>query len=90
MTDGQRFRDVLPRLPKTRAALVFAERRHDGQRRKFDGAPFIEHPIEVASLLYHAGAPDRVIAAGMLHDTLEKTDTGIDELQRRFGPAGAA
>jgi (p)ppGpp synthase/HD superfamily hydrolase len=68
------------------AALAYAEERHAGQTRKVDGAPFIEHPLEVAWLLYRAGAPDRVIAAGVLHDTLEKTDADTDELRTRFGP----
>ena len=72
-------------LPKTQAALAYATRVHDGQRRKADGAPFIAHPREVVSLLYHAGAPDHVIAAGALHDTIEKTDTDASELRKRFG-----
>ena len=50
---------------------------HAGQRRQLDGAPFIEHPLEVAAILHDAGAPDHVIAAGILHDTLEKTDAGF-------------
>jgi (p)ppGpp synthase/HD superfamily hydrolase len=73
-------------LPKTRAAIAYAERMHDGQRRKVDGAPFIVHPVEVASLLHECGAPDDVIAAGVLHDTLEKTDASVAELTLRFGP----
>jgi (p)ppGpp synthase/HD superfamily hydrolase len=65
--------------------LAFAELKHAGQRRKFDGAPFIAHPVEVAALLRDAGAPDDVIAAGILHDTLEKTSTNVTELRARFG-----
>ncbi|HEY1515964.1 MAG TPA: HD domain-containing protein [Solirubrobacteraceae bacterium] len=76
---------MLAQLPRTSAALAFAELKHAGQRRKFDGAPFIEHPVEVASLLCDAGAPDDVIAAGILHDTLEKTRTDMAELRARFG-----
>ena len=76
---------MLAQLPMTSAALAFAEIKHAGQRRKFDGAPFIEHPVEVASLLCDAGAPDDVIAAGILHDTLEKTSTDMAELRARFG-----
>ena len=76
---------MLAQLPRTSAALAFAELKHAGQRRKFDGAPFIEHPVEVASLLCDAGAPDEVIAAGILHDTLEKTSTDMAELRARFG-----
>jgi (p)ppGpp synthase/HD superfamily hydrolase len=67
------------------AALVYAEERHAGQRRKVDGAPFIEHPREVACLLYRAGAPDHVIAAGVLHDTIEKGGADAEELRARFG-----
>jgi (p)ppGpp synthase/HD superfamily hydrolase len=77
---------VVPPLPVSSAALAYAEERHAGQKRKVDGAPFIEHPIEVAWLLYRAGAPDRVIAAGVLHDTIEKTGADSDELRTRFGP----
>jgi (p)ppGpp synthase/HD superfamily hydrolase len=77
--------DLIQRLPQTRAALAYAEERHAGQRRKADGAPFIEHPIEVAWLLYRAGAPDHVIAAGVLHDTIEKTDADVADLRARFG-----
>ena len=72
-------------MPRTKAALAFAEEQHAGQLRKADGAPFIAHPIEVASLLYDAGAGDDVIAAGLLHDTLEKTRTDRTELRTRFG-----
>jgi (p)ppGpp synthase/HD superfamily hydrolase len=86
----RRLPNVLARLPKTRAALAYAQERHAGQQRQGDGAPFIEHPLEVAWLLYLAGAPDHVIAAGVLHDTLEKTDADIIELRARFGPRTAA
>jgi (p)ppGpp synthase/HD superfamily hydrolase len=81
----RRLPDLRSQLPKTRAALAYAEERHAGQRRKSDGAPFIEHPVEVAWLLYRAGAPDHVIAAGVLHDTIEKTGADVGELRKRFG-----
>jgi (p)ppGpp synthase/HD superfamily hydrolase len=69
----------------TRAALEYAHELHHGQRRQSDGAPFIAHPVEVASLLFAAGARDDVVAAGVLHDTLEKTAARPAELSRRFG-----
>jgi (p)ppGpp synthase/HD superfamily hydrolase len=84
-----RFSDVTAGLPKTRAAVAYAQERHAGQRRKADGAPFIEHPLEVAWLLYREGAPDHVVAAGVLHDTIEKAGADIDELRARFGPGTA-
>jgi HD domain len=73
------------RVPKTKSALAYAERLHDGQHRAVDGAPFIVHPIEVAMLLYESGAADDVIAAGALHDTLEKTDATAYDIYARFG-----
>jgi hypothetical protein len=71
-------------LPQTQAAVVYAERIHAGQRRA-DGTPFILHPLEVASLLYDNGAPDHLIAAGVMHDLIEKTETSASDLQTRFG-----
>jgi (p)ppGpp synthase/HD superfamily hydrolase len=65
--------------------VAYAISAHRGQRRKVDGAPFIEHPLEVVSLLYHAGARDHVIAAGALHDVIEKTEVDAGELRRCFG-----
>jgi (p)ppGpp synthase/HD superfamily hydrolase len=86
----RRLPDLSVRLPTTRAALSYAEERHAGQRRKADGAPFIEHPAEVGWLLYRVGAPDHVIAAGVLHDTIEKAGADVGELRARFGPRTAA
>ncbi len=75
--------------PKALEALTSAGRLHAGQRRNADGAPFLLHLLEVGSLLYHANAPDHVIAAGYLHDVLEKTDADAHELRTRFGLAVA-
>jgi len=72
-------------LPQTRAALDYAATVHDGQVREVDGAPFVAHPCEVAAILYRAGAPDHVIAAGALHDVIEKTPATAFDLRRRFG-----
>jgi (p)ppGpp synthase/HD superfamily hydrolase len=77
-------------LHQTLAALAYAVEQHAGQRRTTDRAPFVLHPIEVATLLADAGAPDHVIAAGVLHDTIEKTSTEAEDLHVRFGPHVAA
>jgi (p)ppGpp synthase/HD superfamily hydrolase len=77
--------DFAVRLPKAKAALAYAERVHQGQRRSVDGAPFITHLIEVGTLLFQTGATDDVVAAGVLHDTLEKTDTRAYDIYARFG-----
>jgi (p)ppGpp synthase/HD superfamily hydrolase len=77
------------RLPQTQAAIEYAERMHSGQRRA-DGAPFILHPLEVAELLYSTGAGDYLVAAGVLHDVVEKAGVTAAELRERFGPRVAA
>lgn len=69
---------------QVQAAVGYAERVHSGQRSD-DGTPFILHPLEVASLLRETGAPDHVVAAGLLHDVLEKTEASASELLERFG-----
>jgi hypothetical protein len=72
-----------------RAARAFATRCHGRQRRASDGAPFIEHPLEVARLLRDAGCSDVVIAAGLLHDVVEDTPITLADLTARFGGAVA-
>jgi (p)ppGpp synthase/HD superfamily hydrolase len=57
---------------------------HAGQQRT-DGTPFILHPLEVGSLLYYAGGADHLVAAGVLHDLIEKSDASAADLQERFG-----
>jgi (p)ppGpp synthase/HD superfamily hydrolase len=72
-------------LPLTKAAIEYAQSRHGDQRRAADGAPFLVHLLEVASLLERSGYPDHVVAAAVLHDVLEDTDTDTAELRSRFG-----
>jgi len=88
MADELRF-TFLADLPLARDALVFAQALHRGQRRASDDAAFILHPLKVASLLHNAGHPDTVVAAGILHDTVENTDTHPDDILDRFGPVVA-
>jgi len=69
-------------------AAEFASRRHRDQRRKGDdGAPYINHPVSVASILATAGSVEDpvVLAAALLHDTLEDTSTSAGELEALFG-----
>jgi len=71
--------------PEVRAAVAYATRMHAGQRLG-DGSPFIQHPLEVGSLLQDAGAPDHLVAAGVLHDVIEKSDASASALLDSFGP----
>jgi len=83
---GRRARHaaVRERASADTAALMYAERMHAGQRRA-DGTPFILDPLEVASLLFYAGPPDHLIAAGVMHDLIKKTDASAADLRERFG-----
>jgi (p)ppGpp synthase/HD superfamily hydrolase len=73
-------------LPLTREGIAFAQEQHGTQRRPADGAPFLLHPLEVASMLARSGYPDHVIAAAVLHDVLEGTDAERSDLRARLGP----
>ena len=81
--------DFFDQLPLTKAAWAFAQEVHGEQRRASDGAPFMCHPREVADLLYATGSTDEVVAAGVLHDTVEHTATSVQEINERFGPGVA-
>jgi HD domain len=81
---GERRTPLFAEYRQTQAAIAYAARMHAGQTRA-DGTPFILHPLEVASLLQRTGAPDHLVAAGVMHDLLEKTAASVAELERRFG-----
>jgi (p)ppGpp synthase/HD superfamily hydrolase len=72
-------------LPVATEAFDFTAERHAGQLRESDAAPFLLHPLEVGALLHVFGFPQHVVAAGLLHDILEASDTTADELHERFG-----
>jgi GTP diphosphokinase / guanosine-3',5'-bis(diphosphate) 3'-diphosphatase len=68
-------------------AAAFAADKHKGQLRKnAEATPYINHPLAVANLLARAGLEDEaVLAAAILHDTVEDTDTTPEELEQAFG-----
>jgi len=78
-------------LPLVLHALEFATEKHRGQVRKdADATPYIQHPIALASLLWEVGVHDaEVLAAAILHDTIEDTPTTHTELEEKFGRAVA-
>jgi guanosine-3',5'-bis(diphosphate) 3'-pyrophosphohydrolase len=85
LLSADRTHEFAEGLALTQSALAYAEQLHEGQTRQVDGVPFIVHPVEVAMLLHESGAADEVIAAGVLHDILEKTDTTEYDVYARFG-----
>ena len=66
-------------------ALVYAVDCHSGQFRK-SGEPYIVHPIQVAGILAKLKLDAVTVACGFLHDVVEDTDAGLDDLEREFGP----
>lgn len=75
-------------------AINFAKKKHANQTRKTSGDPYITHTIAV-SYLISAFKPtskylEILIAAAILHDTIEDTDTTFEELVKNFGPMVAS
>jgi len=69
-------------------ALAFAAHKHRDQRRKNVAAsPYINHPIALAHVLVCEGQVESatVLAAAILHDTVEDTQTSLGEVESRFG-----
>lgn len=65
-------------------AYLFADKKHEGQVRK-SGDPYISHCIGVAEILAELQAGPETIATGLLHDTIEDTNTSKEEIASLFG-----
>ncbi len=69
-------------------ALRFSAEKHRDQRRKDSTqSPYINHPIQVADLLWEVGGvrDTATLIAAVLHDTIEDTDATAEEIETRFG-----
>ena len=71
-------------------AIEFAALKHRNQKRKGSDTPYIVHPVEVMLFLKEIGCSAETVAAGILHDTLEDTETTLEELKENFGETVAA
>jgi GTP pyrophosphokinase len=71
-------------LSDVERAYGVAARAHAGQYRH-NGAPYITHPLAVATILASLGMPPTVLAAALLHDTVEDTTYQLDDLRGDFG-----
>ncbi len=65
-------------------AYVYAMKAHGVQKRK-SGDPYFTHPLEVAGILADFGADAATICTGLLHDTIEDTETKFQDLEQYFG-----
>ncbi|MFL5833678.1 MAG: HD domain-containing protein [Solirubrobacterales bacterium] len=86
MSPAERIEAAAERSPLVRSALEQARADHAGQTRNGSGGmPYVEHPIAVAARLEELGYRDEVLAAALLHDVVEDSDTTLDELREKFG-----
>ncbi len=86
-----RFEDLIEKVRSTnpdadvellRRAYVFSAYEHKGQVRH-SGEPYLVHPLEVADMLADMKLDVVAVAAGLLHDIVEDTQTPIERINRR-------
>ncbi|SKA77318.1 GTP pyrophosphokinase [Paucidesulfovibrio gracilis DSM 16080] len=73
-----------PDLSLIQRAYVFSAQAHEGVVRR-SGEPYISHPLSVANVLAEMQMDEASVAAGLLHDTVEDTETTVDEIDELFG-----
>ncbi len=68
-------------------AVAFAARAHEGQYRRDKQTPYISHPYRVSLILrqFYGISDEETLAAAMLHDVIEDTPYGFQDLAKRFG-----
>lgn len=71
-------------------AARFALQAHAGTERRGKGFPYIIHPMEAAAVVASETSDPELLAAAMLHDVVEDTDTSLDEIRAAFGERIAA
>ena len=71
--------DVIEKALKTAAKV------HEKQYRKGTDIPYITHPVAVGMILMKAGYSEELVAAGILHDTVEDTDLSLQDIEQLFG-----
>ncbi len=71
-------------------AAVFSIKVHEGQKRKFSDKPYFLHPMEVAVIAATMTDDPEILAAALLHDSVEDGGVTISEIEERFGKRVAA
>lgn len=66
-------------------AIVFAVNAHQGTERRGKGFPYIVHPMEAVEIVATMTTDQELLAAAVLHDTIEDTDVTLDDIRREFG-----
>jgi len=81
--------DWIAQSPLLSRAFTLAEMAHGTQRRPSDGRLFLDHVTEVADFLHRVGYDDELVAAGLLHDSVERGTLEESELRSEM-PAQVA
>jgi (p)ppGpp synthase/HD superfamily hydrolase len=72
--------------PEIKKAIQFSAKKHEGQLRKeAEAYPYFTHVLSAALIAAEGGASDDVVIATLLHDTIEDTDTALEEIVEIFG-----
>lgn len=71
-------------------AREFATVAHQNQTRKYNGRPYIEHPLAVARMVARFDHDEDMIIAALLHDTVEDTMVTLSEIECAFGAGVSA
>ena len=66
-------------------AIIFAVRAHAGTERRGKGFPYIVHPMEAVEIVATMTSDQELLAAAVLHDTVEDTDVTIEQIRAEFG-----
>ena len=67
-------------------AIAFAVKAHSGTERRGKGFPYIVHPMEAVEIVSTMTSDQELLAAAILHDTVEDTYVSIDMIREEFGP----
>lgn len=66
-------------------AVVFATKAHSGTERRGKAYPYIIHPMEAAAIVASITNDQEMLAAAVLHDTVEDTDVTLEQIREAFG-----
>lgn len=66
-------------------AIIFAVKAHAGTERRGKGFPYVVHPLEAMEIVATITPDQELLAAAVLHDTVEDTDVTIDMIRQEFG-----
>ncbi len=66
-------------------AIIYAVKKHDSKNRKGTSIPYIVHPLESLTIVASVTDDEELLAAAVLHDTVEDTDATVEDIKELFG-----